>query len=343
MTKEQIQKITFKGDVQKPELIETHISWVLLGDALVYKIKKPIKYSFLDFSTIELRKYYCDREIELNKRLTENLYLDVQPVVNDRNFIFIGNGEGEVIDYAVRMRKFDRTRQMNNLLLANQVTDSNIRNLAKKIAAFHQTTRIIFEKDIKSLHREFNDLKNEKQYLAKYLAAESCKIIDDAVDMSDLYIRRSKKHFDARLKEGFFRDCHGDLHSRNIFLLPDAQPFDCIEFNDELRKIDVLNEAAFLCMDLDAFGRFDFSELFLSCYNELLRTVRSKEDYMLFIYYKLYRANIRAKVNSLRAQSVDNDTARAASLRETEKYLQLMNSYMKLLKAPDVDIKLNFH
>ena len=135
----------------------------------------------------------------------------------------------------------------------------------------------------------------------------------------------------ARLKAGFFRDCHGDLHSRNIFLLATPQPFDCIEFNDDFRQIDVLNEIAFLCMDLDSFGRQDLADLFLKYYNDLFPTMKTVEDQLLFIYYKSYRSNIRAKVNSLRARSAKDERERKNALAESRKYLQLMNSYIKML------------
>jgi aminoglycoside phosphotransferase family enzyme len=141
MTKEQINKLILEGNspgsCNKPELIETHISWVFLCDQFVYKIKKPIHYSFLDFSTVEKRKYYCQKEIELNRRLTEDIYLDVQPVNKLSDQFFIGNEEGEVIDYAVRMRKLDRDKQMNELLINDKVTETDIQNLSKKIANFH--------------------------------------------------------------------------------------------------------------------------------------------------------------------------------------------------------------
>jgi hypothetical protein len=166
--------------------------------------------------------------------------------------------------------------------------------------------------------------------LREYLAADS-SAIDRAIDSSDAFIEKHQGLFTTRLKAGFFRDCHGDLHSRNIFLLPDPQPFDCIEFNDEYRQIDVLNEVAFLCMDLDAFGRTDLADLFLDYYNTLFPTIRREEERRLFIYYKSYRANIRAKVNSLRARSAGNDEGRRLSLVEVAKYLALMDRYMKEL------------
>ena len=147
--------------------------------------------------------------------------------------------------------------------------------------------------------------------------------------VSDSFIEKSKDLLAARLREGFYRDCHGDLHSRNIFLLPAPVPFDCIEFNDDFRQIDVLNEVAFLCMDLDAFDRKDLSDLFVDDYNHFFPAIRTSEERNLFIYYKSYRANVRAKVNSLRAKSAANKTDENRALADAEKYLQLMDHYLK--------------
>ena len=138
---------------------------------------------------------------------------------------------------------------------------------------------------------------------------------------------------ERRLQAGFIRDCHGDLHTRNIFLLPDPQPFDCIEFNEDYRQIDVLNEVAFLCMDLDALGRSDLSDLFIQNYNQLFPTIKTPEDHQLFVYFKSYRANIRAKVNSLRARSSEDKSDREKYLAETGKYLHLMDRYIQMLPA----------
>lgn len=331
MTKEQIAKLHSEGEfpeqISRPDLVETHISWVFLCDQFVYKIKKPIVYSFLDFSTLEKRKYYCEREIELNRRLTSNMYLDVQPIREISGRFYIGNQNGEIIDYAVRMRKLDGSRQMDVLLMKNKVIDSDIRDLAKKIAAFHKNTAVVYKKDVLQIRDEFNDLKNERGYLD----AESRAILDEAIESSDAFIEKHKDLFALRLKKGFYRDCHGDLHTRNIFLLPDPQPFDCIEFNDEYRQIDVLNEVAFLCMDLDAFGKPELADLFFRYYSNFFPAITSNADWKLFLYYKSYRANIRAKVNSLRARSTDNHAARESALAEVNKYLSMVAGYQKML------------
>ncbi|MFC0775068.1 hypothetical protein [Terrimonas alba] len=335
MTKEQINSLVLKGEfpeiTHERELIETHISWVIVCDQFVYKIKKPVHFSFLDFSTPELRKHFCEREVELNRRLTDNIYINVQPIYVWQDKLIIGGKKGAIIDYAVRMYKQDRDKQMDRLLLENKVTHSDIKNLAEKIALFHQRTEIIFKKNFLDIQEKFNDLEAEKEFLAEQPDSNCHSIISHAIDLSDLFIARNKGLLAGRLNAGFFRDCHGDLHSRNIFLLPSPQPFDCIEFNDDIRQIDVLNEVAFLCMDLDAFERKDLSELFIKYYNQFFPTITTVEEGQLFVYYKSYRANIRAKVNSLRARSAVNNTDKEKALAATKKYLRLMEDYLQTL------------
>jgi len=333
MTKEQINNLLANGEFPEPsgqrELVETHISWVIICDQFVYKIKKPIQYSFLDFSTLALRKHFCEREIELNRRLTDNIYLDVQPIYEWQGRFTIGGKLGTIVDYAVRMNKVDREMQMDILLMKNKVTETHIRSLADKIAFFHKYTEIIYKKDPLDIQEKFNDLGTEKEFLAEQLDGNNSNIISHAIGASDTFIAKNKELLAARLKAGFFRDCHGDLHSRNIFLLSSPQPFDCIEFNDDFRQIDVLNEVAFLCMDLDAFGRQDLSVKFIDHYNHYFPTITTEKDKSLFIYYKSYRANVRAKVNSLRAKSTEEHIEKTKALSAVEKYLLLMDSYLK--------------
>lgn len=342
MTTEHINNLLSEGkfpeETVKRELIETHISWVILCDYFVYKIKKPVQYSFLDFSTLALRLHYCNREIELNKRLTHNVYLEVAPVHEWQGNIIIGGNKGTLIDYAVKMHKLDTEKRMDKLLTQHVVTEVDIKKLARKIASFHKNTTIIYQKDLLDIREKFNDLAGEKEYLSKQLGGTFSLIISGAIQFSNEFLDKNKGLISFRLRDGFYRDGHGDLHSRNIFLLPDPVPFDCIEFNDDFRQIDVLNEVAFLCMDLDAFGQKDLSALFLTCYNEYFPTMKTEKERNLFIYYKSYRANIRAKVNSLRAKSATTDEEKTKSLAASEKYLYLMEGYLKELKrlAPKV-------
>lgn len=334
MTNDDIDSLVARGKfpehTERREMIETHISWVILCDRFVYKIKKPIQYSFLDFSTLKMRKYYCERELELNQRFSKNMYLDVIPVYHsgsEDQFCVGGNGSA-VIDYCLKMRKLDPEKQMDVLLRKNKVFPIDIKNLAKCVADFHKATTIIYEKDILDVQRNFNDLAGEKAFLSSTFDMDSDAIIDHAIAFSNSFLKKNKPLLEIRLRSGFVRDCHGDLHTRNIFLLPEPQPFDCIEFNDDYRHIDISNEVAFLCMDLDALGRNDLAKLFMDSYNLLLPVITTDVERSLFIYYKSYRANVRAKVNSLRAQSATDAKAKTNALAEAKKYLLLMDGYI---------------
>jgi len=335
MTKEQIDKLLSEGRFPEPtgkrKLVETHISWVILCDEFVYKIKKPIQYSFLDFSTLEQRKHFCERELELNQRFSEGIYLEVLPIYKQQRNYRIGGKEGKQVDYALKMRKLDPEKQMDVLLGQNRVSETDIKKLAQRIVDFHKNTRIINKKNVLDIGEQFNDLALEKEHISKQLASEYGCFIDSAIRASDTFLSKNKKLLNDRLTSGFYRDCHGDLHTRNIFLLPEPQPFDCLEFNDDYRKIDVLNEVAFLCMDLDAMGRTELSDLFIEAYNHFLPTLQTESESRLFLYYKSYRANVRAKVNSLRAKNAASNSERKNALREVKKYLDLMESYMELL------------
>lgn len=343
MNQKQIDKLISDGVFPNPtkerKLVETHISWVVLCDQYVYKIKKPMHYSFLDFSTIELRKHFCERELELNRRFTENVYLEVLPIFETNNRYQIGGekarlkeGQGTIVDYALKMRKLDTQKQMNVLVAKNEVSESNIEELAARIAEFHKKAMIIYEHTVFDIKEMFNDLGKEKEFISQNLNSDSAHLIAYAIDASDSFLVTNEKVLRKRLNAGFFRDVHGDLHTRNIFLLPDPLPFDCIEFNDAYRQIDILNEVAFLCMDLDALGRTDLSDLFIEHYNRHLPAMGNEAERKLFVYYKSYRANIRAKVNSLRARSAENKDDKAKALAEVKKYIGLMNGYLESLE-----------
>ena len=262
------------------------------------------------------------------------MYIDVVPVCLREGKYLLGRSEGIIIDYAVRMYKQDRDKQMDRLLLMNKVSGQDIKNLADKIAVFHRKTEIIRNKNFLGIREDFNDLSGQEKFVRENKSTQCGEIINQAMIISDAFIQSHKDLLAKRLNNGYFRDCHGDLHSRNIFLLPDPQPFDCLEFNDNIRQIDVLNEVAFLCMDLDAMGRKDLSELFVNYYNHFFPTITTAEERRLFIYYKSYRANVRAKVNGLRAASASTNTDRSQALSAAEKYLLLMDGYLQSLNVP---------
>ena len=331
MTAEQITKLlcpqALPYPASKVTLIETHISWVILTDKFVYKLKKPLMLPFLDFSTLAKRKYYCIEEVNLNRRLTNGIYLGVLPVMKEGNNLSFGKGPGKVIDYAVVMRRLQLAKQMHFMLADNKVTQKHIHMLAKKIAAFHQQVPIINNPEKPQiLKSKFNDLMIVRDFLGEQLPGTG-PLIDQACVKSDAFIGQEKDLIIRRVANGMMRDGHGDLHSGNIFLYKDPIIFDCIEFNEAYRQNDVLNEVAFLCMDLELHGKRSLSESFLEYYLKCFPMEYGKEEERLFNYFKCFRANVRAKVNGLSANQ-QKGSARRRYLKEAAKYLDLMKQYL---------------
>lgn len=333
MTNEEIAALVADGLFPSPcpsrKLVETHISWVILCDEYVYKIKRPIKYSFLDFSTPAKRKYFCEREVTLNNRLTDGMYLDVLPVRKTPSSFVIGTADDPVIDYAVKMRRMNSDLQMDVLLRAGAVSEEQIQSLAQQVASFHRDALVVYPENILDIGDKFNDLSGEMDFLSGHIGRQAGDIITNALEQSAVFMTKNRDLLERRVAEGFTRDGHGDLHARNIFLLNPAVIFDCIEFNDDFRRVDLLNEVAFLCMDLDAFGRPELATVFMASYQDHFAILRNAAEEKLFNYYKSYRANIRAKVNSLRARSAADTKQRVAALKETSRYLDLMDGYVR--------------
>ena len=336
MTEEQVNSIlenkAFPDTKVKPQLIETHISWVILSNRYAFKIKKPLKYSFLDFSTLEKRKYYCEREVELNSRLTKDIYLKVLPIIQEDGHIQISNDSGKIIDYAVVMKKLRADKEMDLLLKKNLVSQEQIKALAGELIGFHKHAQKIYKKfDVKKLSEDFNDINSIREYAKEKIGVDTAATIDQSILTSNRFLGQNKILFAKRSEEGFIRDCHGDLHSGNIFLYKKPVIFDCIEFNDEFRQIDVLDEIAFFCMDLEDHNREDLSHSFQRFYFSKFSCMRNEDEEKLFVYYKLYRANVRAKVSLLKAKQAHNASQEKSRIGNAAGYLKLMEKYIEVL------------
>ncbi len=336
MNSDQIRSILRMGtypDVQgKAVLKETHISWVILTRNYAFKIKKPVRFSFLDFSTLALRKYYCYRELELNTRLAPGMYLDVVPVRKSGSQIIIGGKEGKIIDYAVKMKRLRESREMQRMLESGDINTTHVQRIADVIVQFHRNTQIITSPfDPEAMKVRFNDIESTLP-LAKHLAgARGQAIIRNAVKHSDAFINKHNATFRQRVEDHFIRDCHGDLHSGNIFIYRKPVIFDCIEFNDNFRHIDVLEENAFFCMDLEYYQREDLSEEFLRHYIHQFEVIRYAEEELLFQYYKLFRANIKVKVNLLKTDQASDAEEKERRATLARRYLGMMTEYLDRL------------
>lgn len=319
MNEEQVKTLAKKNGF---ELIETHISWVLLGDGVVYKIKKPVKFSFLDFSTYEKRKFLCEEELRLNRRLSPQIYLAVVPIVEKDGRITLG-GEGKALEYAVKMRRLPQHRRMDNLLKEGKVTSEHIKEIAGIVAEFHKKIDIVNDKRYSSadvVKRQIDDLGDFRKVIE-----DACGLgskVDFILEKSGSFIENKKQLFEKRQAEGMIKDCHGDLHSANIFITDEIVIFDCIEFSKDFRYVDVSSEIAFMAMDLDAFGREDFSKLFVDRYIELSGDAEALE---LLGLYKCYRANVRAKIAAIDYSQHPGDEPKERIV----KYTNLAERYAK--------------
>lgn len=318
----------FRGKVLHGAIEETHISWVILTGRFAFKIKKPLKFSFLDFSSLAKRKKYCEREVELNRRFSD-IYLGVVPVRYTGGLWRLGRGVGRVVDFAVQMKRMQYLKRMDVMLQSGKVAMPHIISLAKAVAAFHARAEIIISSfNLAFARKAFNDIRVTRHFVAATLPKKYAAIVARSPAWSDAFLFRHKSRLQQRAEAGFKRDVHGDLHSGNIFLYRRPVIFDCIEFNDAYRQTDVLDEIAFFCMDLEANDQEAFSQKFTQEYSRYFPCFLQEEDRKIFTYFKCYRANVRAKVHALAAKQEADPILYARHLEWIKKYLLLMASYM---------------
>jgi aminoglycoside phosphotransferase family enzyme/predicted kinase len=287
--------------------LQTHISSILLTGSRAYKIKKPVDFGFLNFSTLELRELNCRREVELNGRLAPHVYLGVEPVRFDGKQLSIGKGDGEIVDWAVAMEQLDGDRLGVAVLERDELTHAMLDDLVEILVPFYRNAR--HGPDVDTFGEiaaiKFNTDENFVQtesYIGKLISRDRFEHIQQ---WTDRFFVEREELFGRRILEGRVRECHGDLHLDNIFFCDPPIVFDCIEFNDRLACGDVAMDVAFLAMDLDARGRSDLSEHFVDRFVE----VSGDEDLReLLDFYKTYRAFVRAKVAAFTSEDPDLDT-----------------------------------
>ncbi|MCC6473948.1 MAG: AAA family ATPase [Burkholderiales bacterium] len=290
------------------ELIETHISWVLLAGPYAYKIKKPVNLGFLDFSTLEARRRCCEAELALNRRTAPALYLEVVAVTGSAGRPRIG-AEGEPIDYAVKMRRFPREALLEDIARRGEIEVRSLDLLGVEIAAFHARAQAaVAGSDYGSPETIAADtLDNFEEIVRLGCEPSEAARISRLRRWSEDGLARLAPVFAARRAAGRVRECHGDLHLGNIALVDGVlTPFDCIEFNEAFRYIDVMSEVAFLVMDLEKHGLTGFASRLLNVYLE------ESGDYAgiaVLRHYLVYRAMVRAKVARIRARQDGREVA----------------------------------
>jgi len=321
---------------QRVELIQTQMSFLFLTGDYVYKVKKPVDLGYLDYTSLEKRQFFCHQELELNKRLCPDAYLVVVPITmslrgakrRGRGNLLCVEGEGEVMEYAVKMRQLPQERMMDVLLLKGQVTKEMVARVAGRLVHFHQKAETnpeiaVFGKlDTICQNCDENFSQTEK-YIGVSIPARRYEQIKS---YTNNFIDSNSSLFDKRVKEGKIRDCHGDLHAAHICFTDDICIYDCIEFNDRFRYCDVASEVAFLAMDLDRYQRTDLSKHFVNTYVELSQ---DGELLSLLNFYKCYRAYVRGKVESFKLDDLYiPEKVKGTILATAQGYFALAESYI---------------
>ncbi len=285
------------------ELAETHSAIVVFAGDRAYKLKKPVRFDFLDFSTRELREQAAHREVDLNRRIAPDVYLGVADVIDV---------DGSTCDHLVVMRRLPADRRLSALITAGTVTDDDLRSLARVVAVFHgravrDAATAAAGAPASIAAKLARDLEELRGFGGSIFATD---LLDEVTIRATRYVQGRARLFERRVADGWVCDGHGDLLTDDVFCLPDGpRVLDCIDFSDELRYGDVLADVAFLAMDLEHLGARDRAASFLAHYDEFSG---ERHPSSLVDYYVAFRALIRAKVSALRVEQGE-DAARAAA------------------------------
>jgi uncharacterized protein len=306
-------------------IVETHISYVLLGGEYAYKVKKAVNLEFLDFTTLEKRRFYCEEELRLNRRLAPSIYLDVVPITGSpgNNVAPIFDGKGSPLEYAVKMRQFDQDGLLSRVLARDELTSERVDEIAAEVASFHgRTARAAADLPYGRSEQVIAPARqNFSQMVDVVSDPNDGAILEQLRTWTDAEANRCRQGFEARNRDGYVRECHGDLHLGNIALISGRVTlFDCIEFNPSMRWIDVMSDVAFLVMDLRDRKRPDLAARFLNAYLELTG------DYAglaVLRFYVTYRALVRAKIAILRLAQTTSGDDRQRLIAEYRGYLAL--------------------
>ncbi len=289
--------------VESIEVRQTHISAVFLAGSCVYKVKKPVNPGFLDFTTLESRRHFCEEEVRLNRRLAPEVYLGVVPVVREYDALKF-EGKGEVVEWAVKMRRLPDQATLLEQLHRDKVAPGVVRDLAERIASFHQQSesseRIASNGRFELVSRQIMEVFDRAEamigttvspavfYRTKSLSQQTLS------RFRDLIVKRAERHIP--------RDCHGDLHLDHIYFFPDKKApaniviIDCIEFNEQFRFIDPVADMAFTFMDFEFHGRRDLARIFADAY---FAASGDSDGRLLLPLYTSYRATVRGMVEGL--------------------------------------------
>ena len=298
LIQQMLQPGFYPHPVKEPiKLIQTHISYVLLTGDHAYKVKKPVNFGFLDFSSLEKRQNFCQEELRLNQRGAPQLYLEVLPITLDGEQYHL-QGESDAVEYVLKMQQFPDNALLSHMFDQGKLTEEHIEALGKVVAQYHAVTEsndyILSFGEVSQVRASIDENYEQTE---KYIGGPQTQAqFDETKSYTDNFFAKFPELFNSRIKNKYIRECHGDLHLNNICLWQDRiLLFDCIEFNEPFRFVDVMYDIAFAIMDLEARGRKDYANAFLNTYIE---QTGDWEGLQLLPLYLSRQAYVRAKVTS---------------------------------------------
>ncbi len=312
-------------------VVQTHISTVIVADEYVYKIKKPVDFGFLDFSSLPKRRHYCHQEVKLNQRLAPEVYLGVLSILPDNGGYRMEADEGQanVVDYAVKMRRIPEELLMKSLFDNGALRDDHLQEIAAVLGRFHHEAARSARIDEFGEAGAFRINTDENfEQTKKYVGITIDKAdFDTLSEWTATFYRRNEDLFRARIAEKKIRDCHGDLHMEHVCLLKPVAIIDCIEFNERFRYTDTIADIAFLLMDLEYRGGGAFAERLWDYYQASMNETGMDA---LLTFYKVYRAYVRGKVISFQLddERIETEAKQNAALA-AKKYFKLARSYIE--------------
>jgi uncharacterized protein len=328
MIQDLLDPAALPDETKRVSLVQTHISFVLVTDRFAYKIKKPVNFGFLDFLTLEKRAFYCRQEVMLNRRLAGDVYVEVLPVFFDGKRHSIRNKAGEVVEYAVKMKRIPSASLMISHFNKGTLTAKHLTGLAGVLAAFHKNALRTPQIDRFGDPDAFKVNTDENFAQVRRFKGVSIgrKQFNALEKWTERFYKSKMQLFQERVKKGKIRDCHGDLHMEHICFTRRIAIIDCIEFNDRFRYSDTLADIAFLLMDLEYRDGESFSRKLWEEYRNLTEE-EGTEDLLRF--YKVYRAFVRGKVNSFQIDDPGIDSNdKEKAVNRAKKYFDLAWEYI---------------
>lgn len=307
-------------------LLQTHISYIFLTDRFAYKVKKPVDLGFLNFTTLRRRHHYLHEELLLNRRLCPEIYLEVLPITAARGRVRLG-GRGQPLEYALKMVRLPQERMMDEVADRGELVPAYLDRISARLAAFYSLAatgpRINkFGEPAVIAYNHQENYAGTEELVGSLLSREEFESIRN---FSAAFLTQHRALFLRRIREGRIRDCHGDLHMRNICLADGVYIFDCIEFNPRFRYGDVAADIDFLAMDLDFHA---FRELSRHFVEQMARATADPELLMMLDFYKCYRAYVRGKIAAFTAQDLELAPEAVLQARQTARaYFRLAGEY----------------